>query len=435
MDYLCRRLATLLAGLVTAALMVLAAPAAFAQGTAPVSVEFTLYAPGLPSSSSVYLTGGTPALGNWAPDGVKMQRQGRDTWRAVVIFSKPMVVEYRYTLGNNVRIAADQRGQPRENFMIRTRRNLDVRDEVFAWTDENTVVEDPGRVTGEVRYHRHVRDETVQPRDLVVWLPRFYELQNRRDYPVLYVNDGQDIFDPSTARGGRDWGIDEAVHRMIEDDLIEPMIVVGIFSTEDRLTEYSPQDDGEAYMAYLVNTVKPLIDRRYRTRRSREDTWIAGAAMGGLIAFATAWTYPETFGGALSFSPAFRVEGRQDAIPWFAARKEPMRPVFFYLDSGALGADALLLPGVEAMVDQLRSWGYRPERNFVFVRDLEAEHGPKAWLERFPEALDRTIRGARRLEELVNQPESAAVGSAERAFLSGEFPVSATTAARASTTR
>jgi predicted alpha/beta superfamily hydrolase len=129
--------------------------------------------------------------------------------------------------------------------------------------------------------------------------------------------------------------------------------------------------------------------------------------MGGLIAFATAWSHPDTFGAALSFSPAFRVEGRLDTIPWFTARAEPLRPVFFYLDSGALGADALLLPGIEAMVDQLREWGYRPERNFVFVRDFEAQHGPAAWGERFPEALERSIRGARRLGELAGEPDSA----------------------------
>lgn len=389
---------------------------AHAQSSMPVSVEFTLHAPDLPGGSKVYLSGGAPALGNWKPDAVKMDYLGRDTWRAVVLFGDAMPVEYRYTLGTDERLGADHRGQPLGNFSIRTRRNLDVQDEVLAWTDRDTVVEARGQVTGELRFHRHVRSATMPGRDLVVWLPRFYELQDRLDYPVLYLNDGQDLFDPNTAEGGRDWQVDETLQRLIGDDAIEPMIVVGIYSGEDRLAEYDPDVRGEAYMDYLVNTVKPLIDRRYRTRKGREHTYVGGAAMGGLIAFATAWSYPEVFGAAMSLSPAFQLEGRLDAMPWFEDRAGPVRPVFFYLDNGGVGADLLLQPGIEAMVDRLKGWGYRLERNFVFIRDYDADHGPTAWAERFPNALTRSIRGAHRLESVARRNEQNGREWAEAGF-------------------
>lgn len=382
-------------------LMAFTSLSAFAQITAPVSVDFTLYAPGLSKNTPVYLSGGTPSLGNWDPKAVRMEYQGGNTWRAVVLFNRSMEVEYRYTLGTDERLAADHLGQPRGNFVITARRNLDVRDEVRSWTDENTVVTVRGQASGDIRYHRHVRDGKLPARDIVVWLPRFYDLQDRRDYPVLYLNDGQDIFDPATAEGGRDWGVDEAMQRLIDEEIIEPMIVVGVFSSDDRLDEYAPDRSGEAYMSYLVNTVKPLIDRRYRTRAGRHNTFVGGAAMGGLIAFATAWAYPEVFGAAISLSPAFQLEGRIDALPWFAERAEDMRSVFFYLDVGGQGADALLRPGVEAMVDQLKAWGYQPERNYVFIRDMDADHGVQAWSQRFPEALSRSVRGARRFESMA----------------------------------
>ena len=385
---------------------VVASAAVFAQ-PAPVSVEFTLHAPDLPKGARVYLTGGTPSLGNWAPDGVPMTYRGRDTWHALVLFNQPMTVEYRYTLGTEERRGADYRGQPLQNFTMTTRRNLEVRDEVTRWTDENTVVESRGKVTGELRYHRHVRDRTLASRDLVVWLPRFYELRDRVTYPVLYLNDGQDLFDPLTAQDGRDWGVDEAMTRMIAEDAIEPMIVVGIYSSEDRLAEYAPGEGGEDYMRFMVETVKPLIDRRYRTRPGRESTFVGGAAMGGVIAFATAWTYPEVFGAAMSLSPAFRLEGRLDTLPWFEARAgDELRPVFFYLDSGGQGADMLLRPGVEDMVELLQAWGYRPERNYVFVRDFDADHGVAAWGQRFPNALTRSLRGSQRLERLPDRGNS-----------------------------
>jgi enterochelin esterase-like enzyme len=381
-------------------LSVVASAAAFAQ-PAPVSVEFTLHAPDLPQGAKVYLTGGTPSLGNWAPDAVPMTYQGRDSWRVVVLFNQPMTVEYQYTLGSEERRGADYRGQPLQNFTVATRRNLEVQDEVTRWTDADTVVEGRGKVTGELRYHRHVRDGTVASRDLVVWLPRFYELRDRMTYPVLYLNDGQDLFDPLTARDGRDWGVDEAMTRLIAEEVIEPMIVVGITSGEERLAEYAPGEAGEDYMRFIVETVKPLIDRRYRTRPGRDSTFVGGAAMGGVIAFATAWTYPEVFGAAMSLSPAFRLDGRLDTLPWFEARAgDKVRPVFFYLDSGGQGADALLRPGVEDMVDLLQAWGYRPERNYVFVRDFDADHGVAAWGRRFPNALTRSLRGSERLERL-----------------------------------
>ncbi|MEE4174268.1 MAG: alpha/beta hydrolase-fold protein [Xanthomonadales bacterium] len=386
-----------------AVLFAVACATAFAQ-PAPVSVEFTVHAPDLPRGAKVYLSGGTPSLGNWSPDAVPMTYLGRDTWRVVILFKRPMTVEYRYTLGTEERRGADDRGQPLDNFRVATRRNLEIRDEVTRWTDANTVVESRGQVTGELRYHRHVRDGTVPPRDLVVWLPRFYELRDRMSYPVLYLNDGQDLFDPLTAEGGRDWGVDEAMTRLIADEEIEPMIVVGITGSEDRLAEYAPGESGEDYMRFIVETVKPLIDRRYRTRPGRESTYVGGAAMGGVIAFATAWSYPEVFSAALSLSPAFRLEGRLDTLPWFEARAgDEVRPVFFYLDSGGQGADALLRPGVEDMADLLQEWGYRPERNFVFVRDFDADHGAAAWGRRFPNALTRSLRGAERLETFADR--------------------------------
>ncbi len=388
-------------GRLLAAFLAVAAMPVLAQSTMPVSVEFTLYAPDLPANSPVYLSGGVPALGNWAPEAVPMKNIGNQRWRALVVFSRPMRIEYQYMLGKESRLPADERGQPLRRFSAITERNLQINDTVTAWTDDRTVVESRGQLSGDVRYHRQVRDAAMPSRDLIVWLPRFYEMNQKQDYPVLYLNDGQDLFDPNTAEGGRDWGVDEIVQQLINDDLIEPMIIVGISSTDDRLDEYSPLKGGEAYMDFVVNRVKPLIDQRYRTRPGRENTLVGGAAMGGTIAFTTAWRYPEIFGGAISLSPAFQLEGRMDVLPWFATQGDEFRPVFFYLFNGAQGADALLEPGIDAMVTELELLGYSPERNFALVRDPNAFHGIPAWSEQFPSALTRTLRGAKRLASLA----------------------------------
>ena len=400
-------------GRLLAVLLAIAWGNAWPQAMMPVSVDFMLRAPGLAPDSKVYITGGVPSLGNWKPDAVRMEYQGNETWRAIVLFTSSMHVEYRYTLGSNEALAADERGQPLQNFSILARRQLDVNDTVLGWTDADTVVEAAGKITGDVRYHRYVKGEGVPPRDLVVWLPRFYDQRRQLDYPVLYLQDGQDLFDPATAHGGRDLRIDETMDRLIRDDIIEPMIVVGINAGDDRLEEYSPEDRGEAYMDYLVNTVKPLIERRYRVRQGRQHTLVGGAAMGGLIAFATAWKYPDQFGASIAMSPAFSIDGGLgdfagfDATDWFVARQdESRRPVFFYFDNSGLGKEAeSIQPGIDVMLGALEGWGYRWERDFVFIRDLDAYHGADAWAERFPEAVTKSLRGARRLHDLAGMPE------------------------------
>ena len=375
----------------------------------PVSVNFELTAPSLAPSTPVYLTGSVPALGNWKTDAITMEYVGNQRWRALVIFERAMPVRYRYTLGTKEQVGADERGQPLASFRVQTERRLTVRDTINRWTDENTVVEAAGRVTGDVRYHRYVKGDNGLSRDLVVWLPRFYDQRPQLNYPVLYLNDGQDLFDPATAAGGRDLGIDEAMDKLIREQTVEPVIVVGIYhGDEHRLEEFTPESArGQAYMNFVVHTVKPLIESRYRVRAGREHTVLGGAAMGGLMALATAWEHADQFGAVMAFSPAFSIAGGVgdfagfDAIPWFVARHGTQRrPVFFYLDNGAQGVEAQAIqPGIDEMVALLEQWGYRWERDFVFIQDLDATHGFDAWRERFPNAFTKALRGARRLHD------------------------------------
>ncbi len=134
----------------------------------PVSVNFELTAPGLAPNTPVYLTGSVPALGNWKPDAITMEYAGKQRWRALVIFERAMPVRYRYTLGTKEQVGADERGQPLASFTVQTQRRLTVRDTISDWTDENTIVEAAGRVTGDVRYHRYVKGDDGISRDLVV---------------------------------------------------------------------------------------------------------------------------------------------------------------------------------------------------------------------------------------------------------------------------
>ena len=150
--------------------------------------------------------------------------------------------------------------------------------------------------------------ELDNKRDILVYLPRSYATSDR-SYPVLYMQDGQNLFDQETSFAG-EWQVDEAMERLAEDEALEA-IVVGIPNAgESRLAEYSPFADrrfgggkADAYLRFVLGTVKPLVDRKFRTQRERESTGIAGSSMGGLLALYAFFEYGESFGRVGAVSP------------------------------------------------------------------------------------------------------------------------------------
>ena len=262
--------------------------------------------------------------------------------------------------------------------------------------DQGRVIE--GQITGNVVYHQSIKGDGLQDRDLVVWLPPGYDTEPGQRYPVLYMHDGQNIFDPETSYAGVDWAIDEAVDGLIRAGTIEPMVVVGIYNSKDRTPEYSPGEKGTAYMNFVISVVKPLIDTTYRTRPERQHTLVGGSSSGGTISFMLAWDHPEVFAGAICMSPAFKVGPGMDFtefdfIDYFETTRENPRDVFFYIDNGGVELDGILQPGIEEMLAALKQWGYQEGKDWVFIHDPTAKHFESAWAKRFPDALVRTLNG------------------------------------------
>jgi predicted alpha/beta superfamily hydrolase len=254
-----------------------------------------------------------------------------------------------------------------------------------------------GQITGTVNYHPAVKANGLQERNLIVWLPPDYDQDPKKRYPVLYMHDGQNIFDPSTSFIGIDWQIDEAADSLIRAGEIPPVIIVGIFNTSDRTMEYTPGAKGQAYMDFVVNTVKPFIDSNYQTLTDRENTFVGGSSAGGIISFMLTWEYPEIFSKAICMSPAFRnPDGFNYQFNYVTTVQETQNPpenVFFYMDNGGIELDAMLQPGIDEMLLALDSKGYRLDRDFVFVKDDDATHNETAWAERFPNALKLVLNG------------------------------------------
>src|SRR5689334_21298070 len=178
------------------------------------------------------------------------------------------------------------------------------------------------------------------PRDIVVYLPPRYDEEAERRYPVLYLHDGQNVFERNTAFGGVEWQVDDTAEQLIAAGEIEPLIVVGIYNTgRHRIDEYTPTRDGEKgggkgalYGRMLVEEIKPFIDREYRTLPDAADTGLGGSSLGGLITLYLGLEYPEIFGKLAVLSPSVWWDNR--AILDLIMQTNPKPRLKIWLDMG-----------------------------------------------------------------------------------------------------
>lgn len=231
-------------------------------------------------------------------------------------------------------------------------------------------------------------------RDILVHLPASYASSERR-YPVIYMHDGQNLFDPHTSYAG-EWGVDDALASL--DDCDAEAIVVGIPNGgARRLDEYSPfpdprlgGGDGDAYLSFVIDTLKPVIDADFRTRPEREHTGMLGASMGGLISLFALFERPEVFGFAGVMSPSL----------WFAdgaifryVRDSPYVRGRLALDVGT-GEAPVMVRDARQLHDLLVEKGYRAGRELRYAEDEGAGHNEAAWGGRVCDVLRFLLGGA-----------------------------------------
>jgi predicted alpha/beta superfamily hydrolase len=249
------------------------------------------------------------------------------------------------------------------------------------WVDYSDYRPGPNSVVGSLRALPQVWSEELgNKRDLLVWLPDSYHTSEKR-YPVMYMQDGQNLFDSATAFGGNEWGVDETMTALGAEG-IEAIIVGTEHGGADRIPEYNPfaqpPKNGARYLDFVTGNLKPIIDRDFRTLPQREATGILGSSMGGLISLFAFFHRPEVFGLAGAMSPAFWI-GR-GAIYDFV-RKAPTPPGKIYLDNGTRENNA------EGMAKALVEKGYVLDATLKYVKEEGGEHTESAWARRLPEAL------------------------------------------------
>lgn len=265
---------------------------------------------------------------------------------------------------------------------------------------DHPVAGPPLGIEGTIRFYGSFPSRFVAPRNVEVWLPPGYARDTTARYPVLYVQDGQNAFDPATSYIGVDWGLDETMTRLIAADSVRPAIMVAIWNTPKRFDEYMPEKAvrrsgafgsgvpglglikgrpiSDDYLRFMVQELKPFIDRTYRTLPGPGDTFIMGSSMGGLIAAYAVMEYPKVFGGAACLSTHWpAADGAfvtyfTRAIPAAASHK-------FYFDHGTETLDAQYGP-YQAKVDSaMRAAGYVEGRNWISRVLPGADHSERSW--------------------------------------------------------
>jgi predicted alpha/beta superfamily hydrolase len=251
-------------------------------------------------------------------------------------------------------------------------------------------------LTGTLRLHKALQSRFLkEARDIIVYLPPDYNAGTERRYPVLYLHDGQNLFDAATAFAGNEWGLDELAEDLISSGQMEPVIIVGIYNMgAQRMAEYTHVRDrrgrggrAKQYAKLIVQDLKPFIDSEYRTLPDASNTALGGSSLGGLVTLYLGLRHPDVFGKLIVMSPSVWWANR--AILREIKHLRGKLPQKIWLDIGTCeGANPEhCLQDARMLRDALIAKGWKPDDDLRFIEDEGAGHNEKAWGFRMAEAL------------------------------------------------
>ena len=246
------------------------------------------------------------------------------------------------------------------------------------------------------RFHSAILPDP-EHRALLLYLPREYAQQPTKHFPVLYLHDGQNLFDERTAFiPGHPWFAHITADQLVAEGAIEPLILVGIANTGlRRVAEYTPTPDpkhgggeGDRYGRLLLEEVKPFVDRTYRTLPEPEHTGLGGSSLGGLISLYLGLQYPNVFRKLAVMSPSLWWDQRSilALVQTLVERFSPRPPLRIWLDMG-MEEGLRHLHDTDQLFQILQSLGWRPDLDLHYRRIAGAGHNEDAWGERFGDVL------------------------------------------------
>lgn len=363
----------------------------------PVEVQILVEAPQVAPEEYLYLASN---LNGWNPRGRRycLRRLSESRFFLTLQVRPGSEIAFKLTRGSWDRVETAAEGEPLPDRRIRVEGPRALELQVAAWRDARPRETKPSTICGDVRSLGELPIPQLQrSREVVVYLPPGYDREVQRHYPVMYLWDGQNLFNDATSYCG-EWHVDEICDALIRQGDIPPLIVVGIYNgQEDRLDEQSPwpcpfQDvkgEGQRFTEWVATDLKAFMDQRFRTLKGPEHTGIGGSSMGGLTTMYAAYRFPEVFGRVMAMSSAF----------WFANKRifsyvrERQKPEGsrIYLDcgyqEGAYRERKRMVRQSLEMRQILRSQGFQEGHDLRWVGDPAGKHSEADWTRRLPDAL------------------------------------------------
>ncbi len=220
-------------------------------------------------------------------------------------------------------------------------------------------------------------------RDIIVWLPPSYNFSDKY-YPAIYMQDGQNLFNPNTSFIGYDWKVDEVCTKLMNEKIIEEFIVIGIYNTKDRLDEYDySTPKGKKYSSFIMRELKPYIDENFRTKSGADNCAVAGSSMGGLISFQLAWNFPHVFGLAACLSNSFWASDHY-VFDMISNETTASKISKLYIDCG--DQEKELLPDFYRMCKTLKKKKFT-NKNLLCHLEKNARHSEYDWARRLNKPL------------------------------------------------
>jgi predicted alpha/beta superfamily hydrolase len=359
--------------------------ASFAQCTINIIVTDNSATP----SDKIYIAG---TFNNWIPNSPEyaLKKQGTNQWKICIKKANIGIHEFKFTSGGWDKVETTSTGQDVENHKIALKQKEEtINVEIAGWKQQFENQNSNEREHSTTDNVRILNDSFYIPqlhakRRIWVYLPANYYSSNKT-YPVLYMHDGQNLFDNATAPFG-EWKVDETLDSLQKMTKKYAIIIAIDHGEQKRLVEYNPyfsldfgEGNGEAYTAFIVNTLKPFIDKKFRTKKSAKFTAVAGSSMGGLISTYIHVKHPDIFGTSGIFSPAywvspniFKLVNRTDLTPF--------KPRIWLYEGGQ--ESATRRKETKKMHNLLI--GYYSEKNIQYNLDPAGKHNEATWAQWFP---------------------------------------------------
>lgn len=337
-----------------------------------------------PEEDDIYIAGN---FNNWNPADLdfKLTENGNNTFE-ITFTPNVNTLEFKFTRGSWDTVEGSENGGFRPNRTLEYNGNQQTIDyDILSWEDQggsNSTL----ATNAYILSYDFEMPQLSRTRRLWIYLPPNYEASSNR-YPVMYMQDGQNVFDASTSFNG-EWEVDESLNMLFENG-DDGIIIVAIDNGGvHRNDEYSPWanpeyggGEGVAYVNFIVNTLKPFIDTNFRTKTDRLNTGIMGSSLGGLISFYAAIEYQEIFGKAGVFSPSFWLTNQIYDLVENTGKEQNMK---IYLLAGEQESGSLIQEMVN-MQNTLLNVGFQPSEVLLHINP-EGQHSEWFWRQEFPDA-------------------------------------------------